>query len=169
MKIKLTKRQVIRALETEPLRSGAYVHLEQNEGEYDMNGKFIKTVYKNNTECAVCAVGSLMDCSIGTKKTPRQINRIAERLTTFPHMRDSDDMYVDLRGTGVRGVIAYARARARNGQYLSALSGLFEALADRKGYTTLDGLAGYRLRNILIQFVKSEFPTKLVLNTEKKY
>lgn len=174
MKISLTKRQVIRALQTEPLMAGSYIH----DDEYDDNGVALAP-YKNNTGCAVCAVGSLLDCSVGKKfkksNLLSELGQIGSGITTSAVLHDSESWMNDENGTksfhelSIRELTALARKEAKAGRYLSALSGLFEAISDIDGYTTNRGLANYRLVNILVNFVKAEFPGKLVINTRKQY
>ncbi len=170
MKITLTKRQVIQALQTEPLMSGSYIHND----DVDDNGNVLNQHFKSKTGCAVCAVGSLLDFSIGTKNNSEELCSIGSSITSSAVFGDSevytdDDTGKSLYEYSVREVIALARKEAANGRYLSALSSLFEELSNRDGMTTNNGLAGYRLVNILVNFVKAEFPAKLVINTKKRY
>lgn len=164
MKIKLTKAQIVRALQTEPLKAGSFVHFEEQDVE----------LFKNKTGCATCAVGSLLDCSIGSKQNAEKVSSIARQLTRWATFTDfSNDPVLDgtksVYRASTRELVAAARKIARQGNYLSALSSLFEALSERGNMTTESGLAGYRLVNILVNFVKSEFPNRLVLDTNKSY
>lgn len=176
MKINLTKRQVIKALRTEPLMAGEFFHKYSNY-TYDDDGNAIEIKYNNNNNCAVCAVGCLLNSSkLGedvmagkNKLSLGKLDQIARNLTEDVVFKDEDGDVMSLSALTVTGVVNMAREKAKDGQYLSALSSLFEALSVRDGYTTSKDLANYRLVNILVNFVKAEFPSKLVLDTKKKY
>ncbi len=171
MKFNVTKRQVIKALNTEPLMGGAFVHSEDFEEG--------KNPYKNNSKCAVCAVGAVMDFTIGKMVDSNKLDSIARSLTKTCAMNDSNleeitgDVYYDKRDLGDAKKVA--KKAASMGLPMSGLSILFEHLMDvgyysvDKTYRNKNGTANAKAREILINFVKSNFPSTIKIDTKKEY
>lgn len=159
MKFSVTKRQVIKAIETEPLLSGTWVHTSEEDSKF-----------KNNTQCPVCAVGSILDIGLGKHVSPSEIDEIGSMLVreaTFACCALENGQEVNTFNTS--DLKTKAKELAKKGEYLSALSGLYEGLSQRDEMKTQYGFANNRLRRILINFVKTNFPGKLNIDTRKEY
>lgn len=173
MKFTVTRQQVVKALKTEPLMSGSWIHINRDD-----NGVAIKdkAKYKNKTGCAVCAVGSILDCRLGNKMGLEQLARLGSNIVEAPTKDEryeilEDDQIPDSGGEiDLKYLKALAKAAMKNKLPMSALSILFEGLMDLdySKYQTQEGLANRKAREILINFVKSNFPTKLVIDTKRE-
>jgi hypothetical protein len=177
MKFTVTKQQVIKALRTEPLMNEAFIHYSQ----YSHGGGKDAKRFKNNTNCAVCAVGSILDCSLGKKLSLERLGEIGESITKVACPSDREDLDVENESTfsftdisDLNGLKKVASLAAEKGFLMSGLSMLFEGVMDldRTGigqYKNLDGTANRKAREILVNFVKKSFPSKLVIDTKKEY
>lgn len=174
MKTVVTKRQVIKALRTEPLRGGTYFHTDSKEK------------FKNNTGCAVCAVGGLLDEAVGKRMSAEELDGIACDLVRRPTMGDfinklNEENCYDKYGYYIHGVeeinfrsvkrdvskiVEIAKLSVKRKQPLSALSMLFEALYSKRSYRRKNRIANQKLRNVLIDFVKKNFPNKLTIDSD---
>lgn len=185
MRIKITRKQILQAIMNEPLKSGKFIHHQDETIERLDNGNF-KLVpnpefekYATNTKCAVCAVGSILDLTLGKKIAPKDLNLIGQAITTvavfndapragaFKEIADRAENFD--RRTPVNTLLRTARKVARKGKRLSALSSLFESLMEKKDMRTSRGFANKKAREILVKLVKTTFPVTLVLNTENSY
>lgn len=166
MKFEVTRRQVVKAIKTEPLKGRSWFHDEE----------FDKKDFKNNTGCAVCAVGSILDCSLGKTHSAEELGYVARQIVKNPTLEDlnmsmdHEEIVSITNGNEVpvRELIKVA-TKVSVQDPLSALSSLFEGLMDREEMQTNGGMANYRARRILVNFVKRNFPTKLKLNTKNQY
>ena len=148
MKTTVTRRDVLKALRTEPLRGGTYVHV----------GSVDSKLFKNNSQCAVCAVGSILDLSIGHKFSAEEMDSIGCGLVKTPVAMNTE--------LSVKEIVEDATAASQNGYPLSGLSILFEGLFVKSHYRTKGHLANSKLRLRLVKFVKKNFPAKLTFDTD---
>lgn len=154
MKFKVTKRQIIKALKTEPLLPGSFVH---DEHDYDDGNN---SRFKNNIKCPVCAVGAILDCSIGNKvEGPKELDEIGHIITMKSGFWST---------FGTKTAISAAKDMVDENP-LSALSCLFESLMENSDMQTKKGFANAKARNILVNFVRKNFPSKLHLDTNCEY
>lgn len=173
MRLNVTRKQVLEAIRTEPLRGGNWFHGRPN----DFTGEWTRTKVKglkNNTKCAVCAVGGILDCALGKKETPKDLAEFASDLVQFARIDGFvDDYNYDIeagtkQGKKIRNsrdpkrLFEIATLASKGGKHLSGLSMLFEGLYVQKRFRRKGKMANKRLRNILIAFVKKNFPKRLV-------
>lgn len=181
MKLKLTRQQVIKAIKTEPLKSGAYFHEEYLSSQIYDGNQWIenpeKGKFKNNTGCPVCAVGAILDTSLGKKRSATDLDEIGrfmvgnptvETLTSNEDHFGTEEFISNGNYVNVKTLIKVAERRVKE-RPLSSLSSLFEGLMDREEMQTNLGYANYRARRILVNFIKKNFPTKLVIDTKETY
>lgn len=149
MKFTVTKAQVVRALETEPILPGTFV-----SSGYDKCG------YNNNFKCPVCAVGSILSST-----RDQHFLDAAEAnyylLCIVEHYHGCKLDYMD-------SVIGELLAKER---WLSALSVLCESISDNELLTNshkyLDNeFANPEFRKLLIDFVDTNFPQEFEIDTE---
>lgn len=158
MLIKITKEEVIQAMKTEPLAAGTFFHNSNLAGakcSY-LTYEVMQEKYSNNLGCPVCAVGAIIDTKVKEHNISlTDANIISKNIVTIP--------------IGISPEYLISK-----GKYLSALSCLFESTCvpgispalDHK-YTTKKGLANYKTRRILIDFVRKNFPTELEIDTDE--
>ena len=162
MKFTVTKNQIIKAIKTEPLKSGNLYFIDYaNCSDY----------INNNTHCAVCVVGSILSFRLGNTYTPLRLNNIASDLTKFAFINKltAEDRTFDINNQPtLRKTIRVAAAHAKK-RPLSTLSSIFEYIMRRPGMINDSGYANYKARRIMVNFVKKNFPAKLQLNTSKEY
>lgn len=134
MKKTVTRRQVLTALRTEPLKNGDWVH--DKAYDYDAN--------KDGT-CSVCAVGAIVRAA-GYKDF-----QVSERANSACH------------GAAIpfnekappSEILTEAHHMAKDGDYFGSLSFLYEGMAERLGPN------GKRIRTLLAKHVKTYFPKTL--------
>jgi hypothetical protein len=159
MKFQVTKRQIIKAIKTQPLKPGRWVH----SSLYNLK-------FKNNVKCPVCAVGAILDMSVGAIFNRLDLICLALDLMTYTHLDNSnfyDGSHFNPRKQD--HLIRKAKERLIEGTYLSALSGLYEGLSRIPGMKIKKGFSNAKLRGILIDFVRKNFPDKLTINTANRY
>src|SRR5665213_3182416 len=114
MKMTVTKRQVLKAIQTEPLLTGSFIHTSH------INRKR----FKNNVHCPVCAVESIFSCTASKNANANSVDELARSMVgqyTFPSGGD-------VPFASLREVLEKASEMV-NRQPLSALSSLFEAVS----------------------------------------
>lgn len=127
--MKITKREVLKAIRTEPLKPGFWMHAD-------------KRYFKN---CSVCAVGAVLRNRIEVKSVyPTMLVDVFNRKVCNIMDSESSNYTVSL-GVGELDNIL------NQGLYLTALSNKFEALAEK--YKTMR-----TVRKHLEIFVKKNFP-----------
>lgn len=151
MKIKITQKQIIKALYTEPLKDGQYMKLD---------GAIINTL-KKNFKCPVCAVGALMSAAMPNSKVS-DVYYTAMYCTKDANFSSGEDYetYKDFEDKVLHHI--------ENGQYLSALSTYFEGGMDIDS-NRVGGFATIQFRTELADFIVAHFPNILVLDTDKEY
>jgi hypothetical protein len=149
----VTKRQVLKAIQTEPILPGSFVHTA------NINAKR----YKNSVHCPVCAVGAIFSHTSKKGVDAESVDALA-RNTVMQYTFDDRSTYYD----GSLKELLKEAEKIVERHPLSALSSLFEALGNQDRYTTSKGFANLRLRRILAAFVTEYFPEKLVLDTDSK-
>lgn len=173
MKFEVTKKQILKAIKTEPLKAGKYIHY--SEYSYYLGRNIEEPKYDSSkTNCAVCAVGAILDCSLGDKMNPDELDNMGFKLVPFPVFDEltylSEDIEIlDSSRHSIRKLTGVAEKAVNLGHPLSALSSLFEGLMGRRDMVTMEGLANYRARRILSNFVNKNFPSKLTIDTKKEY
>lgn len=156
MKFTVTKAQVIKAMKTEPLAAGSYFHYNHLA---PIDGSFLEKKYSNNLGCPVCAVGAIIDTKAKDYNLDRNrsericLNIIAS--STLDLMREEKEAEV------IANLL-------KEEKYLSALSVLFESRSEKKSYCTKLGFANYKMRKVLIDFVRKNFPSTIEIDTEKR-
>lgn len=160
MKITATKAQVIKAMKKEPLFAGSWV-----DSDAPMRTK-------NKIGCAVCAVGGVLEMCM-KRPDAMDIDSIASHVVrdgrAFTSKRSVYDSHgnVDYVRYSLKELKNLAAQYIADGEPLTALSSLFEALADDEKYVNQDGTANRKMREILVNFVKSNFPKKVIIDTTK--
>lgn len=181
MKMKVSRRQVILALKREPLYAGAFIHVpDKDDGSIsDMRGRggIQNPQFDNQLGCAMCAVGSILSCGVNPEKfktfdSLRKLNQVGQRIIKHATMRDltsyeDKECLINGQDETTRRLVAAARKEVK-ATPLSALSSLFEALMDKEEMVTSQGLANYKARRVLVNFVKKNFPATLVIDTKAK-
>lgn len=166
MRFQVTRRQVIKAMKTEPLVGGSWFNYDT-----DLNGNPIKVKgVKNNVKCEVCAVGGLLSTAIGKKceldildEVPERVVREARAEAVYDE--DFNRIEAPSKRASVKDVVKFAELAAKKIGPLSALSTLFEKLYSKRSMRRKNRRANAKLRKVLIGFVKKNFPTKLKIDT----
>lgn len=126
--MRITRREIIRAIRTEKLIAGAFIQVRFDD---------VECSWVKDKKCKVCAVGAVLRHK-GFHNS--SINDLGGLLTTdCGALRDSDE----------KESIAQCA-------YMSALSIKFEKLAKRHG-------CGAKTKELLIKFVKTNFPLQVTL------
>jgi len=176
MRLNVTRKQVLQAIRTEPLRGNKWFHIKRD----DITGgvvPFRKADKKltNNSKCAVCAVGGILDCALGKKEEVGPLSDFAAAIVTNATVESfANEFAGNTRGlklTNTRDpekLFKIATLASKQGLHLSALSMLFEGLFSQKRFRTpKTKLANKRLRKILAKFVKQNFPKRLIATEDK--
>ena len=176
MRLNVTRKQVIEALRTEPLRGNKWFHIKMSE----ITGRaIIDKKMTNNSKCAVCAVGSILDCALGKTEEANDLNQFASDIVTHANIDgfigdyNTDIAYGDKKGKKLRStrdpkkLFAIATLASKDGMHLSGLSMLFEGLYKQKRFRRKGRIANKRLRDILVKFVKQNFPKRLIATENK--
>lgn len=133
----ITRRQVIKALRTEPLQSGEWC-----------DGPTGYTVPAKNLDCTVCAVGAVL----------RQVTdmRVEEIYDFGAQLNNRTDATIS-DSANQKDISLFLA----DGNYLAALSAYFEStIPDKAPY-------GKRHRERLVKFVKKNFPTNIPVTYEQ--
>lgn len=152
--IELTKAQVIKAIEREPLlRPGAWIR-----GDYDTQIGSLKT-----RECGACAVGGVLRATLAPTCTVGRLYGIAD-------VAAGDRVVPACRHDAPRGIFEEAVGRIRDGEPWAALSIVFEGLCDLRGRSSpTGGLRGQDLavvRRQTVAFVRNHFPNTVRMDID---
>lgn len=160
MKITATKAQVVKAMRKEPLFAGSWV-----DSDAPMRTK-------NKIGCAVCAVGGVLEMCM-KRPTAEEVDSIASHVVrdgrAFNLKRSVTDNFgnTEYKKYTLKELKSLAAQYIADGKPLTALSSLFECLADDGDkYVNQDGTANRKMREILVNFVKSNFPKKVIIDTK---
>jgi len=131
MRKTITRREVLKAIRTEPLKRGKWVQM-------DVYKSFVPS---SDPKCEVCAVGAVLRHA-GLNN--EQISEFGDQMVSgpFPCVGDCFD-YREFEDA--------VKQALKEKRYLYALSLKFERHAKRLG-------KGRRIRNLLANFVKRNFP-----------
>lgn len=176
MKLNVTRKQVLQAIRTEPLRGNRWFHIKMD----DITGKIVPSRkadknLTNNSKCAVCAVGGILDCALGGEQQASALSDFAGSIVSSATVEDFIGSFdgvahgVKLKKTrDPEKLFKIATLASLQGKHLSGLSMLFEGLYSQKRFRTpKTKLANKRLRDILIKFVKKNFPKRLIATEDK--
>jgi hypothetical protein len=148
--IEITKRKVIKALESEPartLRPGKWVSAPMDREE---------TAKVSDPNCTVCAVGAVMRCALDPDEYATKADEVAMDATEAAEM-------IALAGT--RGSILAEAAALAKDYPMNALSCVFEGLASlsrkksRVHELSNRQIAG--IRRSVVAFAKKHLPAKM--------
>lgn len=144
MKIEITKKIVLKALNTERLQAENWIDPDASE----------RTPITN---CRVCAVGAVLCEALDPRKTtPMTLHDAANVATAAEDCINGYDGLFSPIGKTPKQMKAHAKKLLGDGlNPLAVLSFLFEGLSNSNRPI-------YRIRPHLISFVKEEFPAKFV-------
>lgn len=162
MKYTITRRQIIKALKTEPLGGGQWINLENQE---DFNNAIVKAA---DVKCTVCAVGAVLRGALGRILTVEQLHNSSYDLCS---RQSCDYEHVPDYTGGYNYSLKEAREYASEGlkkhkMYLASLSSFFEDM-----YYNIYNVSfavgrdrGPKMRAIryqLVKFIKENFPKEI--------
>jgi len=141
-RLTFTRKEIITAIETEPLKSGVWIRLA------DPNKP---TKFAAKAKCKVCALGGVLR---------RRFNRCS--------LNFIDDLASDLGYIAGLSIYNWEIPLAQK-KYLQALSGKFELLCqeynkDDHDYNHLDVPEGHSVRSDLIVWIKKNFPRSFTID-----
>lgn len=175
--IKLTRRQVIKAVRNEPvLMPEQWVSRQFEEGIYG------RSIAETRNACPVCAVGAVMRSALDPNQKVKMIHNAAvasvsnsEGRALCVHPGD------EIRPFRKARLLAKAAKQAKDGHHMAALSLVFETLwsdarSRRKGcnkwahpmtWRKSDfNRVSKRIRAQVIEFVKKHFPATIEVNID---
>ncbi len=157
MKIRLTKRQIIKALENEPatrLRAGSWTC-----GDLEVT----VSAYGKQKGCYECAVGAVMRQSISPRSSSKIISDACDAACIGDNIRSFN--------TSEDGVINEGLAIVKRKNHMSALSAVFEGLWRIQDLTPAfsnehdDAIAAI-VKPKVIDFVRKHFPASVVVDID---
>jgi hypothetical protein len=167
MKVEITKKRIIKAIETEPaLVPGLWVTYE---GAAPAN-------VGNTANCSVCAVGAVMRSCMEPTQSANFIDSAASAAIEVEDNLEAADT-AELRSVQSfsetrKQIYARAKKQAENKLYMHSLSYVFEGLTDLKGREEfrarrfISKAAMRSVRRSLVSFVKKNFPNKVVIDID---
>lgn len=164
MKRVITRKQIIKALQTEPLRAGNWISSSSETYTWYHLAK--------RTKCTVCAVGGVLRSSLGNELTCNQIASFGVNLALneeaiSPFVTEARQLFSK---KDLKAIFLDGKKRLKKYSQLTVLSYVFESVYQAYGLdrcrTSGRGPKMRALRNSMVKFVEANYPTKTLITIE---